>query len=162
MGTLGFKFHCDLKIVKDLKLVEIVTIIVVHNVEDKKTFSTISFMKSKLHNCLTTHLDLVVQMYIQAFYKLETIFEFPLTFPKKNLEMPRKKPMIAQIQYKILLNRIKKLMRFLYLCPLWFAWEIVFSTYPHEKNLIISCSWVSLNINKVIVKTNCLLKKKKV
>ncbi len=34
MGTLGFKFHCDLKIVKDLKLVEIVTIIVVHNVED--------------------------------------------------------------------------------------------------------------------------------
>ncbi len=92
MGTLGFKCHCDLKIVEDLKLVEIVTIIVVRNVEDKKTFSTISFMKSKLHNCLTTHLDLVVQMYIQAFYKLETtrkIFEFPLKFPKNK---PRNAP----------------------------------------------------------------------
>ncbi len=110
MGTHHFKCHCGLKIVKDLKLVEIVTIIVVCSVEDKKTFSTISFMKSKLHNCLTTHLDLVVQMYIQTFYKLETtrkIFEFPLTFPKKNLEMPLKKPMNAQIQYKILLDWIK-------------------------------------------------------
>jgi hypothetical protein len=49
-------------------------------------------------------------MYIQTFYKLETtrkIFEFPLTFPKKNLEMPLKKPMNAQIQYKILLDWIK-------------------------------------------------------
>jgi hypothetical protein len=110
VGTLGFKCHCDLKIVEDLKLVEIVTIIVGRSVEDKKTFSTISFMKSKLHNCLITHLDLVAQMYIQTFYKLESkrkIFEFPLTFPQKNLEMPPKKPMNAQIQYKILLNRIK-------------------------------------------------------
>lgn len=110
MGTLGFKCYCGFKIVKDLKLVEIVTIIVVCSVEDKKP-STISFMKSKLHNCLTTHLNLVVQMYIQTFfYKLETtrnIFEFPLTFPKKNLEMPPKKTMNEQIQYKILLNRIK-------------------------------------------------------
>ncbi len=95
MGTFGFKCHCDL---------EIVTIIVVRSVDNKT--STISFMKSKLHNCLTTHLDLVVQMYIQIFYKLEAtrkIFEFPLAFPQKNLEMPPKKPMNAQIQYKILL-----------------------------------------------------------
>jgi len=101
--------------------VEIVSIIVVHSVEDKKTFSTISFTKSKLHNCLTTHLDLVVRMQIQTFYKLETtrkIFEFPLTFPQKNLEMPPKKPMNAQIQYKILLNKIKKKKRDLYIYAL--------------------------------------------
>jgi hypothetical protein len=115
VGTLGFKCHCDFKIIKDLKLVEIVIIIVVRNVENKKTFSTISFMKSKFRNCLTTHLDLVVQMYIQAFYKLETtrkIFEFPFTFPKKKLEMPPKKLMITQIQYKILLNKIKNIWDF--------------------------------------------------
>jgi hypothetical protein len=48
------------KLSKFLKLVEIVIVIVVSNVEDEKIFSTISFMKFKLHNHLTTHLKLVV------------------------------------------------------------------------------------------------------
>jgi len=45
---------------------------VVGCVEDDKTLSTINFMKSKLRNHLTTHLDLVVWMYAQKFNKLET------------------------------------------------------------------------------------------
>ncbi len=51
---------------------------VVNNVEDEKNFSTINFMKSKLHNHLTTHLNLVVWMYAQKFYKLK-IFPFYTT-----------------------------------------------------------------------------------
>jgi hypothetical protein len=42
------------KLSKFLKLVEIAIVMV------EKIFSTISFMKSKLDNCLTTHLNLVV------------------------------------------------------------------------------------------------------
>jgi len=61
-----------------LKLVEIAIVMVVNNVEDEKIFSTISFMKSKLHNHLTTHLNLVVWMYAQKFYKLK-IFPFYTT-----------------------------------------------------------------------------------
>ncbi len=57
---------------------EIAIVMVVGSVEDEKTLSIVSFMKSKLYNCLTTHLDLVVQMYTQKFYKLET-FPFYMT-----------------------------------------------------------------------------------
>lgn len=32
----------------------------------------VRFIKSKFYNYLTTHLDLVVRMYAQQFYKLET------------------------------------------------------------------------------------------
>jgi hypothetical protein len=69
---IGYKCHCGSEVVRVLKLVEITIIMVVGCVEDEKTFSTINFMKSKLCNCLTTHFDLVVQMYAQKFYKLET------------------------------------------------------------------------------------------
>jgi hypothetical protein len=48
------------KLSKFLKLVEIAIVMVVSNVEDEKKFSTISFMKSKLHNRLPTNLNLVV------------------------------------------------------------------------------------------------------
>ncbi len=54
---------------------EITIVMVVGTVEDEKTFSKVNFMKSKLRNCLTTHLDLVVRMYVQKFYRLE-IFPF--------------------------------------------------------------------------------------
>ncbi len=60
------------KLSKFFKLVEIAIVMVVGSVKDDKTFSTINFMKSKLCNHLTTHLDLVVQMYVQKFYKLKT------------------------------------------------------------------------------------------
>jgi NADH:ubiquinone oxidoreductase subunit 4 (subunit M) len=55
--------------------VEITIVMVVSTMEDDKIFSIINFMKSKLCNCFTTHLDLVVRMYVQKFYRLE-IFPF--------------------------------------------------------------------------------------
>ncbi len=38
------------------------------SVEDENTFSIVNFMKFKLHNQLTTNLDLVVCMDVQQFY----------------------------------------------------------------------------------------------
>jgi len=60
------------KLSEFLKLVEITTVMVVGCVKDEKTLSTVNFMKSKLHNHLTTHLDLVVRMYEKKIYKLKT------------------------------------------------------------------------------------------
>jgi hypothetical protein len=61
------------KLLKFLKLVEIAIVTVVGNVEDEKTFSIINFMKSTFFNCLATHLDLVVQMYVQKFSLLKIL-----------------------------------------------------------------------------------------
>jgi hypothetical protein len=41
---------------------------VMGNVEDKHTFSKLAFIKSKLQNWLSTHLDLVVQLYVQKLH----------------------------------------------------------------------------------------------
>jgi hypothetical protein len=60
------------KLLKFLKLMEIAIIMVVGNVEDERTFSIVNFIKSTFFNCLATHLDLVVQIYVQKFYRLET------------------------------------------------------------------------------------------
>ncbi|CAK9215925.1 unnamed protein product [Sphagnum troendelagicum] len=49
-----------------VKLAEIALVQVIGSVEDARCFS-----KSKLRNCLTTHLDLVVQMFAHQFYTLE-------------------------------------------------------------------------------------------
>jgi hypothetical protein len=51
------------KLSKFMKLVEITIVMVLGNMVDKRSFSMISFTKSKFHNYLTTHLDLVVRMY---------------------------------------------------------------------------------------------------
>jgi len=40
----------------------------VGGVEDEKCFFILVFMKSKVHNRLTTHLLIVVQMFVQHFY----------------------------------------------------------------------------------------------
>jgi hypothetical protein len=71
------------KLSKFLKLVEIAIIMVFGNMEDERTFSMIRLIKSKFYNYLTTHLDLVVKMYAQQFYKLET---FPLLIECHKLE----------------------------------------------------------------------------
>jgi hypothetical protein len=47
-------------------------VMVLGNVKNECTFSNMSFMKNKFQNHLTTHLDLVVRMYAQTFYSLET------------------------------------------------------------------------------------------
>jgi hypothetical protein len=54
------------------KLVEIATMQVLGSLKDEKTFSTFFFMKSKLKNHLNEHLHIVVGMYFQTFYTLDT------------------------------------------------------------------------------------------
>jgi hypothetical protein len=44
---------------------------IIGSVEDEKCLSTLTFMKSKLHNWLTTHLPIVVHMFAQQFYSLQ-------------------------------------------------------------------------------------------
>jgi methionine salvage enolase-phosphatase E1 len=39
-------------------------VMIISNVEDERTFSNLSFMKNKLHNYLTIHLDIFVKMYV--------------------------------------------------------------------------------------------------
>jgi hypothetical protein len=41
---------------------------VISSVEDERTFSTLTFMKSKLRNQLVGHLDIVTGMFIQDFF----------------------------------------------------------------------------------------------
>lgn len=48
--------------------------VVLGNVENKHTFFTITFVKSKLKNWLTTHLDLVVQIYAQNYSLLKVFY----------------------------------------------------------------------------------------
>ncbi len=48
---------------------------VLGSVENEHTFFTMNFIKSKLHNWLTTNLDLVIYMYEQQFYMMQN---FPL------------------------------------------------------------------------------------
>ncbi len=49
---------------------EVVAVMVLGNVEDECYFSTLSFMK--LHKWLTTHFNLVVRMFAQDHYTLDT------------------------------------------------------------------------------------------
>jgi hypothetical protein len=41
-------------------------------VEDDRIFSTLMFMKTRLQNKLSEHLDLVVRMFAQPFYTVDT------------------------------------------------------------------------------------------
>jgi hypothetical protein len=45
---------------KFLKVVELVVVQIMGSVEDEKTFSTLTFMKTRLQNKFCEHLDLVV------------------------------------------------------------------------------------------------------
>jgi signal transduction histidine kinase len=48
---------------KYFKLIEFAIVVVLGSVEDERTFSIITFMRSKLRNLLTTNLDRAVKMY---------------------------------------------------------------------------------------------------
>jgi hypothetical protein len=52
-------------------LAKIAIVQIIGLVEDECTFNTLSFMKSKLKNRLTNHLDLVIHMFSQHFYTFE-------------------------------------------------------------------------------------------
>jgi hypothetical protein len=41
------------------------------SMEDKRTFLTLTFMKTRLWNRLCEHLDLVVHMYMQPYYTID-------------------------------------------------------------------------------------------
>jgi hypothetical protein len=45
---------------------------VINSVEDERTFSKLTFMKSKLWNWLIGHLDIVICMFIQDFFTKDT------------------------------------------------------------------------------------------
>jgi len=64
-------------------LVKLCIVMVLGNVKDKHTFSNLAFVKSKIQDCLTIHLDLVVWMYVQNFYSLEP-FPFYITICEWN------------------------------------------------------------------------------
>jgi hypothetical protein len=55
-----------------IKMAEIAVTAVLGSVEDERTFSTLAFMKSKLRNCLGSHLDTAVKMFSQPFYNQES------------------------------------------------------------------------------------------
>jgi hypothetical protein len=62
------------KLSKYMKIVKIVMVQMLGLVEDEKTFSNLIFMKNKMCNWLTTHLDLYVYMFTQNF---QTLINFP-------------------------------------------------------------------------------------
>jgi hypothetical protein len=64
------------KLSKWLKLVELSMAMVLGSVEGERCFFNLFIMKNKLRNWLTTHLNLMVWMYAQSFYTMET---FPFT-----------------------------------------------------------------------------------
>ncbi len=61
-------FHSFLEF---LKLVEIVMVHVLGFVEDIHCFSSMSFLKTKLHNCLDPHLALIIVMFSQKFFIID-------------------------------------------------------------------------------------------
>jgi hypothetical protein len=54
------------------KLVEISIVMVLNNMEDQRCFSIVSFMTCMLRNKLTNHFDLVVKMFAQDQYSIDT------------------------------------------------------------------------------------------
>jgi len=59
-----------LKLNEYMKVVDIVMVQVLDLVEGERTFNNLIFMKSKLHNQLTTHLNLCVRVFTQNFYNV--------------------------------------------------------------------------------------------
>jgi hypothetical protein len=55
-----------------LKVAELGIVMVLGSVQDERTFSTVTFIKTKFRNRLTTHLPLVVDMKSQKFFNIQT------------------------------------------------------------------------------------------
>jgi hypothetical protein len=53
-----------------IKVAEIAIVMVLGSIQDERTFSTLTFMKNKLCNRLTTNLAMVVGMKSQSFFTL--------------------------------------------------------------------------------------------
>ena len=72
--TISANSLLQFNIAEFMKLAEIACVQVLGSVEFERTFSTLSFIKNRLRNRLTTHLELAVAMHAQKFY---TIDNFP-------------------------------------------------------------------------------------
>ncbi len=57
-----------------IKVVKIVMVQILGSLEDEKTFNKLVFMKSKLYNQLTTHLNLCVCMFTHNLYTISIFF----------------------------------------------------------------------------------------
>jgi hypothetical protein len=57
---------------KYMKLAKMVVVHVLGSVQDERCFSSLSFLKNKLRNALDEHLELVVGMYSQKIFSLES------------------------------------------------------------------------------------------
>jgi len=57
-----------------VQVIELVIVQVIGSVEDERCFSTLTFMKTKLQNILTTHVELVIWIFSQKFF---TFRDFP-------------------------------------------------------------------------------------
>ncbi len=68
--------NLKLKMSKPFRLVKLVIVMVLGNVEDERTFFTLTFIKTKLKNWLTTHLDFVVTMYAQDSFTLPILHNY--------------------------------------------------------------------------------------
>jgi hypothetical protein len=66
-----------------VKLAEIAAVQVLGSVEDERTFSTLTFMKTKLQNRLDGHLPVVVGMYSQSHFNLDN-FPYDAAFDDWN------------------------------------------------------------------------------
>ncbi len=67
------------RISKYIKLVEIVVVQIFGSLEDERCFNTLSIIQKKFRNQLTTHLDVVIQMFVQKFSTFE-FFPYDRTF----------------------------------------------------------------------------------
>lgn len=72
-----------------IKVAEIACVQVLGSVEDERTFSTLSFIKNKLRNRLTTHMELTVAMFAQKFYTIED-FPYSVCFAAWQAARPRR------------------------------------------------------------------------
>jgi len=61
---------------KYLKLLKISMVWVIGSIKEERCFNNLNFIKSKFHNQLTMHLDLLVWMFVQQIYMLEN-FPYP-------------------------------------------------------------------------------------
>jgi hypothetical protein len=57
---------------KFIKVVELDVVQIMGSVEDERTYSTLTFMKTRLRNKICEHLDLVVCMFAQPFYIVDS------------------------------------------------------------------------------------------
>ena len=67
MGANSLLRHAFLEY---FRLATIALTLVLESMEDERAFSTVGFVKEKLHNKLVEHLPLCVKMFIQKFYIL--------------------------------------------------------------------------------------------